>query len=117
MIAFIGIAPSSIVVQSPYIAQVQLLRERLEEDLPAATGVQIASVDSFQGREADAVIISMVLNPYLLPQFSYNGLALIYIYIYIYIQDTSAIAHKIGIVELDRFIKVHKFAFNPSYNY
>eukprot|EP00250_Pteridium_aquilinum_P011366 c20015_g1_i1 orf=369-3419(-) len=54
-----GVPPSSIVVQSPYIAQVQLLRDRVE-DLPKAAGLQIASVDSFQGREADAVIISMV---------------------------------------------------------
>lgn len=54
-----GVSPNSIVVQSPYVAQVQLLRDRLDE-LPQATGVQIASVDSFQGREADAVIISMV---------------------------------------------------------
>ncbi|KAI5080557.1 hypothetical protein GOP47_0003740 [Adiantum capillus-veneris] len=54
-----GVPPSSIVVQSPYIAQVQLLRDRVE-DLPNAMGLQIASVDSFQGREADAVIISMV---------------------------------------------------------
>ncbi|KAH7352248.1 hypothetical protein KP509_19G036700 [Ceratopteris richardii] len=52
-------AASSIVVQSPYVAQVQLLRDRIEE-LPKATGLQVASVDSFQGREADAVIISMV---------------------------------------------------------
>ncbi|MCO5607722.1 hypothetical protein L7F22_061921 [Adiantum nelumboides] len=54
-----GVQPSSIVVQSPYVAQVQLLRDRVE-DLPNAAGLQIASVDSFQGREADAVIISMV---------------------------------------------------------
>lgn len=54
-----GVPPSSIVVQSPYIAQVQLLRDRME-DLPKSSGLQIASVDSFQGREADAVIISMV---------------------------------------------------------
>lgn len=46
-------------MQSPYVAQVQLLRERLDE-LPEADGVEIATIDSFQGREADAVIISMV---------------------------------------------------------
>ena len=46
-------------MQSPYVAQVQLLRERLDE-LPEADGVEVATVDSFQGREADAVIISMV---------------------------------------------------------
>lgn len=46
-------------MQSPYVAQVQLLRDRLE-DIPLAAGVEIATIDSFQGREADAVIISMV---------------------------------------------------------
>jgi len=47
------------VVQSPYIAQVQLLRDRLD-GFPEASGVEVATIDSFQGREADAVIISMV---------------------------------------------------------
>lgn len=42
------------------MAQVQLLCDRIEE-IPGAEGVQVASVDSFQGREADAVVISMVL--------------------------------------------------------
>ncbi|BBN06661.1 hypothetical protein MPTK1_3g22970 [Marchantia polymorpha subsp. ruderalis] len=54
-----GVAAENIAVQSPYLAQVQLLRDRAE-GIPGAQGVQIASVDSFQGREADAVIISMV---------------------------------------------------------
>ncbi|KAG6424809.1 hypothetical protein SASPL_115229 [Salvia splendens] len=56
---YAGVSPKSIVVQSPYVAQVQLLRDRLE-DIPIAAGVEVATVDSFQGREADAVIISMV---------------------------------------------------------
>lgn len=46
-------------MQSPYVAQVQLLRDRLEE-FPLSRGVEVATIDSFQGREADAVIISMV---------------------------------------------------------
>uniref|UniRef100_A0A0C9RMN5 TSA: Wollemia nobilis Ref_Wollemi_Transcript_10509_3085 transcribed RNA sequence n=1 Tax=Wollemia nobilis TaxID=56998 RepID=A0A0C9RMN5_9CONI len=54
-----GVLPTEIAVQSPYVAQVQLLRERLDE-LPEAAGVQVASVDSFQGREAEAVVITMV---------------------------------------------------------
>ncbi|XP_031386885.1 DNA-binding protein SMUBP-2 [Punica granatum] len=54
-----GVNPSAIAVQSPYVAQVQLLRDRLDE-LPEAAGVEVATIDSFQGREADAVIISMV---------------------------------------------------------
>lgn len=56
-----GVNPTAIAVQSPYVAQVQLLRDRLEE-LPEAAGVEVATIDSFQGREADAVIISMVLH-------------------------------------------------------
>lgn len=55
-----GVEPSSIAVQSPYMAQVQLLCDRIEE-IPGAEGVQVASVDSFQGREADAVVVSMVM--------------------------------------------------------
>jgi len=41
------------------MAQVQFLCDRIEE-IPGAEGIQVASVDSFQGREADAVVISMV---------------------------------------------------------
>lgn len=54
-----GVSASAIAVQSPYIAQVQLLRDKLDE-FPEASGVEVATIDSFQGREADAVIISMV---------------------------------------------------------
>uniref|UniRef100_A0A0A8YSR3 DNA2/NAM7 helicase-like C-terminal domain-containing protein n=1 Tax=Arundo donax TaxID=35708 RepID=A0A0A8YSR3_ARUDO len=54
-----GVSPTAIVVQSPYIAQVQLLREKLEE-YPGLSAVEISTIDSFQGREADAVVISMV---------------------------------------------------------
>ncbi|EEF38380.1 DNA-binding protein smubp-2, putative [Ricinus communis] len=56
---YAGVRPTTIAVQSPYVAQVQLLRDRLDE-LPEADGVEVATIDSFQGREADAVIISMV---------------------------------------------------------
>lgn len=60
-IHYAGVSPSAIAVQSPYVAQVQLLRESLDE-LPEAAGVEVATIDSFQGREADAVIISMVCS-------------------------------------------------------
>ncbi|PKU70260.1 putative trehalose-phosphate phosphatase F [Dendrobium catenatum] len=53
------VSPNVIAVQSPYIAQVKLLRDRLDT-FPGASGVEVATIDSFQGREADAVIISMV---------------------------------------------------------
>ncbi|GAV70650.1 AAA_11 domain-containing protein/AAA_12 domain-containing protein [Cephalotus follicularis] len=58
-LVYAGVSPTAIAVQSPYVAQVQLLRDRLDE-LPEAAGVEVATIDSFQGREADAVIISMV---------------------------------------------------------
>lgn len=58
----VGVSPMAIAVQSPYVAQVQLLRDRLD-DFPVADGVEVATIDSFQGREADAVIISMVHYP------------------------------------------------------
>lgn len=54
-----GVSPTGIAVQSPYIAQVQLLREKLEE-YPGLSTVEVSTIDSFQGREADAVVISMV---------------------------------------------------------
>lgn len=49
-----GIEPKSISVISPYAAQVQLLRSLLPE------GVEADTVDGFQGRENEAVIISLV---------------------------------------------------------
>lgn len=46
-------------MQSPYVAQVQLLRDKLDE-FPEAARTEVSTIDSFQGREADAVILSMV---------------------------------------------------------
>lgn len=56
---YAGVSPAAIAVQSPYVAQVQLLRDKLDE-FPEAAGTEVATIDSFQGREADAVILSMV---------------------------------------------------------
>jgi ATP-dependent RNA/DNA helicase IGHMBP2 len=50
-----GLAPSDIAVISPYSAQVRLLREHLKQP-----GIEIDSVDGFQGREKEAVIVSLV---------------------------------------------------------
>jgi superfamily I DNA and/or RNA helicase len=50
-----GIAGGDIAVISPYGAQVRLLREQLD-----APGLEIDSVDGFQGREKEAVVISLV---------------------------------------------------------
>ena len=50
-----GVCPSMIAVISPYSAQVRLLREMLGE-----SEIEIDSVDGFQGREKEAVIVSLV---------------------------------------------------------
>lgn len=50
-----GIAAREIAVISPYAAQVRLLRELLSND-----ELEIDTVDGFQGREKEAVIISLV---------------------------------------------------------
>jgi hypothetical protein len=51
-----GLEPAQLGVITPYRAQVRRLRELLE-DVP---GVEIDSVDGFQGREKEAIIISLV---------------------------------------------------------
>jgi superfamily I DNA and/or RNA helicase len=51
----LGLAPADIAVIAPYAAQVRLLRERLPID-----GLEIDTVDGFQGREKEAVIVSLV---------------------------------------------------------
>jgi ATP-dependent RNA/DNA helicase IGHMBP2 len=50
-----GVSPRDIAVITPYAAQVRLLREQL-----AIEGLEIDTVDGFQGREKEAVIISLV---------------------------------------------------------
>lgn len=50
-----GLDPRQIAVIAPYSAQVRLLREQLK--LP---GLEIDTVDGFQGREKEAVVISLV---------------------------------------------------------
>jgi ATP-dependent RNA/DNA helicase IGHMBP2 len=50
-----GVTADAIAVIAPYSAQVRLLRERL-----VVPGLEIDSVDGFQGREKEAVVLSMV---------------------------------------------------------
>ena len=50
-----GLEPREIAVISPYSAQVRLLRELL-----SVPGLEIDSVDGFQGREKEAIVISLV---------------------------------------------------------
>ena len=54
----LGVPPAEIAVISPYDAQVQRLRELLAELLEA--GLEIDTVDGFQGREKDAVVVNLV---------------------------------------------------------
>lgn len=59
-----GLNPNMIAVISPYSAQVKLLRELLSaqaaEDGGLSKAIEIDSVDGFQGREKEAVIVSLV---------------------------------------------------------
>jgi ATP-dependent RNA/DNA helicase IGHMBP2 len=50
-----GVSPREIAVIAPYAAQVRLLRDQL-----SIAGLEIDTVDGFQGREKEAVIISLV---------------------------------------------------------
>jgi superfamily I DNA and/or RNA helicase len=50
-----GVRASEIGVITPYAAQVRLLREKL-----SVQGLEIDTVDGFQGREKEAIVISMV---------------------------------------------------------
>ncbi len=50
-----GVTPDQIAVISPYSAQVKYLREKLKH-----LDLEIDSVDGFQGREKEAVIVSLV---------------------------------------------------------
>ncbi|XP_048581003.1 DNA-binding protein SMUBP-2 isoform X2 [Nematostella vectensis] len=52
-----GLNPRDIAVIAPYNLQVELLRQRLSPSHPA---VEVKSVDGFQGREKEAVILSLV---------------------------------------------------------
>ncbi len=53
-----GLSANQIAVISPYTAQVRLLREQLIALVDQ--GLEIGSIDGFQGRENEAVIISLV---------------------------------------------------------
>jgi DNA polymerase alpha-associated DNA helicase A len=52
-----GVQPSNIGVLTPYNAQVSLITKMLRRTYPA---VEVNSVDSFQGREKEAVVFSLV---------------------------------------------------------
>ncbi|KAF2211502.1 hypothetical protein CERZMDRAFT_43292 [Cercospora zeae-maydis SCOH1-5] len=52
-----GLKPEDIAVVTPYNGQVGLLSQMLKERFP---GLEVGSVDGFQGREKEAVVVSLV---------------------------------------------------------
>ena len=52
-------AEATVMVISPYRAQVDLIRNLIEEEKLSLT-IRVDTVDSFQGQEADVVIVSLV---------------------------------------------------------
>jgi len=54
-----GILPKDIAIIAPYAAQVRYLRDQLNQ-LPRCSGIEVDTVDGFQGREKEAVLISTV---------------------------------------------------------
>lgn len=52
-----GVRPEDIAVVTPYNAQVALIGQSLKEKYP---GIEIGSVDGFQGREKEAIVVSLV---------------------------------------------------------
>ncbi len=53
-----GVSPAEIAVITPYYAQVRGLRDRLRELVDQ--GLEVSTVDAFQGREKTAVIVDLV---------------------------------------------------------
>jgi superfamily I DNA and/or RNA helicase len=54
----LGVAPADVAVISPYDAQVQRLRQLLAARVEE--GLEVDTVDGFQGREKEAVVVSLV---------------------------------------------------------
>ena len=52
-----GVKPEDIAVVTPYNAQLAILSQLLKETYP---GIELGSVDGFQGREKEAVVVSLV---------------------------------------------------------
>jgi ATP-dependent RNA/DNA helicase IGHMBP2 len=53
-----GLAPSDLAVITPYDAQARLLREHLRDAVES--GLEVGTVDGFQGREKEAVVVDLV---------------------------------------------------------
>lgn len=55
-----NVPPGAIGIISPYAAQVRLIRSRLRDIVGKRVLIEVATVDSFQGREKEAVLLSLV---------------------------------------------------------
>lgn len=55
-----GVAAEQVAVISPYAAQVRLIREMIDRDIAGGEAIEVDSVDGFQGREKEAIVISLV---------------------------------------------------------
>ena len=55
-----GVPAAELGVITPYAAQVAVLREMRAEAGGDLTGLEISTVDGFQGREKEVIVISMV---------------------------------------------------------
>lgn len=53
-----GLAPDAMAVITPYLAEARLLRTLLATEL--AAGLEIGTVDGFQGREKEAIVLDLV---------------------------------------------------------
>ncbi len=55
-----GVSSSEIAVISPYSAQIKWILQKMDEQGMGGYDIEVDSVDSFQGREKEAVILSLV---------------------------------------------------------
>jgi superfamily I DNA and/or RNA helicase len=55
-----GLAPRELAVITPYSAQAARIRELIQRELPEVVDLEVDTVDAFQGREKDAVLVSLV---------------------------------------------------------
>lgn len=59
-----GLSPADVAVITPYSAQVKLLQQLLAQEARDLSGLEVKTVDGFQGRERQCVVFSAVrANP------------------------------------------------------
>lgn len=60
LISETALSPVDIGIITPYSAQVKLLNQRIADKIPNAESVEIDTIDSYQGSEKTAIILSLV---------------------------------------------------------